>query len=412
MTTYDIVTVGGGVGGAALGRAMAERGYRVLIVERTTRFTDRVRGEFIFPWGVAEARELGVYDLLMRAGAHHPTYWTDYAGPDPLPPRNFVEDTAVKLPGLCMYHPRMQEALLEGAAAAGAEIRRGTRVHKVAPGRAPTVLLDDAGRQSTVVARLVVGADGRSSMVRKWCGFTSRDEPAGNSFTGVLLENVPASADSSICMINPDASRMVLYVPQAEDSGRAYLGSPSDSGMRLQGSVHFEAFLQECTNSGLASGLFDGARQAGPLATFDCGDSWVEHPYNEGTALIGDAAATADPTWGQGLSLTLRGVRELRDALLANDDWDEAGHAYADAHNQCYAKVRTAESWYTKVFMQTGPDADALRARVLPQMASEPFFLPDTLIAGPDFAPPTAEHRARIFGDAAALDHARGVTAE
>jgi menaquinone-9 beta-reductase len=34
-------------------------------------------------------------------------------------------------------------------------------------------------------------------------------------------------------------------------------------------------------------------------------------------ALIGDAAAASDPSWGEGLSLTLRDVRLLRDSLIA-----------------------------------------------------------------------------------------------
>ena len=38
----------------------------------------------------------------------------------------------------------------------------------------------------------------------------------------------------------------------------------------------------------------------GPLATFDRADTWVEHPYKEGVVLVGDAAATTDPTYGQG----------------------------------------------------------------------------------------------------------------
>ncbi len=32
MTQYDIITVGGGLGGASLAKAMAERGYRVLVI--------------------------------------------------------------------------------------------------------------------------------------------------------------------------------------------------------------------------------------------------------------------------------------------------------------------------------------------------------------------------------------------
>ena len=42
MTSF---TVGGGLGGASLAKAMAERGYRVPVLERETRFKDRVRGE-------------------------------------------------------------------------------------------------------------------------------------------------------------------------------------------------------------------------------------------------------------------------------------------------------------------------------------------------------------------------------
>jgi menaquinone-9 beta-reductase len=398
MTTYDLVTVGGGVGGAALAKATAERGHRVLVIEGETRFRDRVRGEFVFPWGVAEAKELGVYEALIQSGGHHPTYWAEYAGPDPQPRRDFAADTPQRLRGLCIYHPRMQEALLQAAEAAGAEIRRGVRARHVEPGREPKVLLEEEGGRVAVSARLVVGADGRSSMVRKWGGFHARTEPAGNLFAGVLVENVPASAESAICMLNPFQSRMVLYFPQTESSGRAYLACRMENGVPLSGTSHFLSFLEECTRSGLAAGILDGARQAGPLATFDGADSWVEHPYTNGIALVGDAAGTSDPTWGQGLSLTLRDVRVLRDTLVADEDWDAAGHAYAVEHDRYYEMVRTTNSWFTQIVLQPGPEADALRARVLPQLEADPFFLPDTQVVGPDLAPPTAEHRARIFG--------------
>ena len=69
MADYDIITVGGGVGGSSLAKAMAERGYRVLVLERETTFKDRVRGEWMAPWGVADSRELGVYETLIASGA-------------------------------------------------------------------------------------------------------------------------------------------------------------------------------------------------------------------------------------------------------------------------------------------------------------------------------------------------------
>ena len=49
--SYDIITVGGGLGGATLAKAMAEQGARVLVLEREPSFKDRVRGEQIHPWG-------------------------------------------------------------------------------------------------------------------------------------------------------------------------------------------------------------------------------------------------------------------------------------------------------------------------------------------------------------------------
>jgi flavin-dependent dehydrogenase len=55
---YDLVIVGGGLAGSALAAAMAPTGTRVLIVERDAVFRDRVRGEGMLPWGVAEARQL------------------------------------------------------------------------------------------------------------------------------------------------------------------------------------------------------------------------------------------------------------------------------------------------------------------------------------------------------------------
>ena len=40
---YDIITVGGGIAASAFGRAMTQRGARVLILEKETRFRDRGR---------------------------------------------------------------------------------------------------------------------------------------------------------------------------------------------------------------------------------------------------------------------------------------------------------------------------------------------------------------------------------
>ena len=43
----------------------------MLLLEQSETFVDRVRGEWISPWGVAEVKRVGLYDLLMGAGGHH-----------------------------------------------------------------------------------------------------------------------------------------------------------------------------------------------------------------------------------------------------------------------------------------------------------------------------------------------------
>jgi 2-polyprenyl-6-methoxyphenol hydroxylase-like FAD-dependent oxidoreductase len=76
--SYDIITVGGGLGGATLAKAMAEHGAQVLVLEREIQFKDRVRGENLHPWGVAETQALGVYELLRESCGHAVPCWDTY----------------------------------------------------------------------------------------------------------------------------------------------------------------------------------------------------------------------------------------------------------------------------------------------------------------------------------------------
>jgi 2-polyprenyl-6-methoxyphenol hydroxylase-like FAD-dependent oxidoreductase len=76
--TTDVVVVGGGIGGAALAVALANAGLGVTVLEASDEFADRVRGESMQPWGVKEARDLGVEPVLLDAGAHITTVWKQY----------------------------------------------------------------------------------------------------------------------------------------------------------------------------------------------------------------------------------------------------------------------------------------------------------------------------------------------
>ena len=59
MQSTDVVIVGAGIGGSALAKALADDGLDVLVLEQSEVYEDRVRGESMVPWGVAEARDVG-----------------------------------------------------------------------------------------------------------------------------------------------------------------------------------------------------------------------------------------------------------------------------------------------------------------------------------------------------------------
>ena len=58
--------------------ALARADVGVTVLEASTEFADRVRGESMQPWGVNEARELGVEEVLLDAGAHITSVWRQY----------------------------------------------------------------------------------------------------------------------------------------------------------------------------------------------------------------------------------------------------------------------------------------------------------------------------------------------
>ena len=69
--TYDAMIIGGGIGGGALATVLARAGKSVLVLEKSTVYRDRVRGEWIAMWGVEELKTLGIYDDFIAAGGHH-----------------------------------------------------------------------------------------------------------------------------------------------------------------------------------------------------------------------------------------------------------------------------------------------------------------------------------------------------
>ena len=122
-----------------------------------------------------------------------------------------------------------------------------------------------------------------------------------------------------------------------------------------------EPFSPSRERSARCSRTATRAKSLGPLAAFDAGYTWVEHPYRQGVVLIGEAAAVSDPSFGQGMALTLRDARVLRDALLGDADWERAGHQYAEQHDHYFQAIHKVCGWLRRLFQEQGPEADARR---------------------------------------------------
>ena len=390
--TYDIAIVGGGIAGSALAKVMAEQGGRVLVLEREIAFRDRVRGEALMPWGTAEAKELGILDTMMASGGHELRWWDSYQGATRTGHRELPSTTTPKTAATTFFHPQIQECLIQGAADAGAEVRRGARVIGISLEAAPSVTVDVDGQQRVVHARLVVGSDGKDSLIRAAGGFSIKRDRGHNLVAGILLDDCPVSDDACHAWLEPDLGLWILIFPQGEGRARAYVCYPESAGYRLSGERDIPRFIEQAVRAGVPAEHYTSAKPAGPLATFEGAASWVEHPYRGGLALIGSAAADPDPTWGQGLSMALRDVRVLRDNLLRNENWEEEGNAYAVEHDQYYGVVHDVELWQTQLLLETGGEAENRRDRVFATWREDRTRRLDTMMSGPG---PTLDEEAR-----------------
>src|ERR1700731_4091517 len=171
-TNPEVVIVGAGIGGSALATVLARAGITVTIIEKSLVHVDHVRGEWLAPWGVAETQRLGLYETLLAAGGHHLARKIGYGDDiDPAIAESQLLDLkafegAVFKPPLCMRHPDMCDLLNTEAIKAGAELIRGATDLQVTAGAVPEVRFSYDGVERKFNPRIVIGADGRNSIVR------------------------------------------------------------------------------------------------------------------------------------------------------------------------------------------------------------------------------------------------------
>jgi menaquinone-9 beta-reductase len=406
----EVVIVGAGVAGATLAFVLARRGTSVLLLERSTVHTDHVRGESITPWGVAEALELGILDVLIGAGGHFASHLVLYN--EEVPPetaRAGAIDLSKLVPDVAgtlkISHPRMCQALDNTAVAAGARLLRGVGNVQVLPGSPPSVSFIHDGRRRELRPRLVVGADGRGSSVARDIGADLQSDPVHHIFGGLLVEDVDAWPTHEYA-VGTEGNGTFYIFPQGKGRLRLYRSYDVAERRRFAGSDGPRNFLDAFRLASVPEGeMIANGRAAGPCIGYANADTWIDRPMAPGVVLIGDAAGYNDPTIGQGLSLAFRDVRLVSQALADNAAWSaDIFLPYAEERARRMRRVRIFAQEFSKFRCEYTEEARARRRTGFRRLAADPslalpFLVP---LKGPDALPAHAYEAAawsRMYTD-------------
>ena len=167
---HDVIVIGSRVAGAATAMLLARKGLKVLAVDRAAFPSDTLSTHQVQLPGVARLARWGVLDALAAAGTPETQSVRFDPGPVVLEGR-FPEFQGVD----AVYSPRrtlLDSTLVEAAREAGAEVREQFVVDEltVSDGRVSGIRGREGGRTTRERATLVIGADGKRSLVAKTVG--------------------------------------------------------------------------------------------------------------------------------------------------------------------------------------------------------------------------------------------------
>ena len=352
MMRCDVVVVGGGIAGSSLAMVLASAGLDVVVLERAEEYRDRVRGEYMQPWGASTMVRLGLEAILVEAGGGWCQQMISYgedtdpseAERDAVPLGALVEGSAG---GFSVGHPQASSALSTAAAQRGATVLHGVGNISVTAGRDPVVRYEHAGASHEFGCRLVVGADGRRSVVRDMLGIELQTKERDMVLGGLLVRADGWSGDAAIVGVEGECH--FLAFPRPGGLVRLYLSRlPSDATSGPERARYLlEGFRLDCVPH---SGVLATAEPVGPCAYSVGSDATVRSTAGLGGVLIGDAAGWSDPILGCGLSGALCDTRAVADILLGGDDWSpSAFDAYSIERAERMRRLRLSADLTTEL---------------------------------------------------------------
>lgn len=299
--------IGAGIGGLTTAIALAQRGWSVRLHERDADI--RAIGAGIYVWGngLAALEALGLYDQAV-AGAH--------VGPvlESRDHRNrTVEQIPINGPGQPRVYTIMRDhliaTLVNGAAAAGVDIRTGSDVVEARPDG--TVV---TSHEAVGPADVVVAADGVNSTIRSSFDIVGRRRRMAQGATRLTIDRgddfVPAE-DAGKYIEYFSGRRRVLYTPSsatslyvalvADETDTAASSIPVDIESWVRSFPHLETMLRSV----------EGAPARWDTFEFIALKSWSAGRI----AFLGDSAHAQPPYLGQGGGCAMMNALGLADAL-------------------------------------------------------------------------------------------------
>jgi flavin-dependent dehydrogenase len=308
---YDVIIVGARVAGSATALLLARRGLKVLVLDRAAFPSDTLSTHQVQVPGVARLARWGVLDQILAAGTPA-TRTVRFDQGEVVITGRFPDYDGVDF--LCS--PRrtlLDKALVDAARAAGAEVRENCTVGELLQDNGTVTGVRSREKGAPVVteqARLVIGADGKHSLVAEAVQARAyRTKPPQSLAFYTYWEGVPVSGGA---MYGRPGCALGAW-PTNDGLLMTYLAWPIAQFSEFRRDVEGN-FLHTLDMVGLGDRIRAGRRVERFRGTPDL-PSYFRQPYGPGWALVGDAGLLLDPITGQGIGHAFRDAELLADAV-------------------------------------------------------------------------------------------------
>jgi 2-polyprenyl-6-methoxyphenol hydroxylase-like FAD-dependent oxidoreductase len=348
-----VMIVGAGPAGALLAYLLASRGVAVTLIERQSDFAREFRGEALMPSGVDAIAQSGLGALLDRVPHATPDALSLYRDGKLALRANAAEVLPPGARALIVSQPHLLEAIVERASESeGFTFMRGAVVRDLlrdALGRVRGVRVDTERGPRETPARLVIGADGRSSVVRRRGGFAVRKIGAPLDVVWAKLPWPACYGDSRPVRGYLGNAHLLIAIPAPDGLLQIawVIRKGSFGELRSRGPEQWVHEMAAHVSADLADHLRAHAGEITRPFLLDAETDRVLGWSRRGALLIGDAAHTMSPVGAQGINLA------LRDALVAANQLVPALQGDADD-----ARLDAAAA---RIEAERGPEIDAIQ---------------------------------------------------